>query len=156
MDVIRSWIFESDIVFNFPDYPPSQLLGLFHCGCFGINPDNGFGIRFPQVNPGIRKINFNSVDIGDLFRSEPLLPYFDNAPLNLVQQILVPDRQFGALPQTPITFLFWHKKVIKKSQGCIRFTRKTCAWQLKSFNSPVHSQQLTPTLLARVQTEKIF
>ena len=33
----------------------------------------------------------------------------------------------GALPQTPLTFLFQDKKVSKKIQDCAHFTRKTYA-----------------------------
>ena len=39
----------------------------------------------------------------------------------------------GFAPVTPIPFLSWHKKGIKKGQGCVRFARKTSAWRLKSF-----------------------
>jgi hypothetical protein len=62
-----------------------------------------------------------------------------------VKCLIVPTD--GALPQTLIPFLSEHKKVIKKSQGCLRIARKTSARRLKSFKLACGSNRkdfLTP------------
>ena len=49
-----------------------------------------------------------------------------------------------ALPQTPVTFLSWHKKLTKKSQGCVCFASKSYDCRLKSRNSSFYN--LVPRL----------
>jgi hypothetical protein len=82
-----------------------------------------------------------------------------------VKCLIVPTD--GALPQTLIPFLSEHKKVIKKSQGCLRIARKTSARRLKSFKLACRSNRkdfLAPTSLVfrlsgrgqSVHEEKLF
>ena len=46
-------------------YGIRKLFRFFFRGSFRINPDDRFGIEFPQMNPAIGEINFHSVYFAD-------------------------------------------------------------------------------------------
>jgi hypothetical protein len=87
--------------------------------------------------------------------------------LNEYPDLCLNKSKRGFAPVTPIPFLYQDKKRIKKSQGCLRITRKNSARRLKSFKLAYGSNRkdfLTPSSLIfrlsgrgqSVHEEKLF